>query len=389
MAGAQVQEEQGAFHEPERRSPTRLVSVYGPNARLMRPWEISMNKICLLLMVLALSAAADPAQPPANPEASPEARAILKYIQGLTARTDKRVLSGQFTDCGAKASVSAAIFGQIQQRTGECPAILGVDYANWYDGQISSAAPNAAAIQQWRQGGLVQIEVHCGDPFRTNLAVSGLRDRNVDMAPLLDPESPAHTNWMRELDRMATGLQQLRDARVVVLWRPFHEMNGGWFWWGAQKPEVMIRLWRQMFDYFTQDRHLNNLLWVYAPNHGDHTADYYPGDHYADLVGVDAYTDFVDPEHIKGTAELLALPKPFGFAEFGPHDPFNPPGDYDYLRFIDGVQKNFPRAVWFLSWHGNWGLTTNQNVTALLHHPWVVSRADLPMVAGLRKEAGH
>ena len=336
-----------------------------------------MLKFLLPALLLTLNAVAAPDQPPADPAASPAARSVLKYIQGLSARPDKRLLSGQFTDFGPKASDASRIFDRIQQRTGSSPAILGVDYIAW-DGSVASAAPNAAALQQWQHGGLVAIEAHCANPFRTNLAVSGLRDQNVDVAPLLDPQSPAHAVWMRELDQMAAGLQQLRDAGVVVLWRPFHEMNGGWFWWGAKKPDVFIQLWRQMFVYFTEQKHLDNLLWVYAPNHGEHTADYYPGDRYADLVGVDAYTDFVNPEHIKGTAEVLALPKPFGFAEFGPHNPFDPPGDYDYLRFIDGVQKHFPQTAWFLAWQGNWSLTTNQNVTELLHHPWIINRAGLP-----------
>jgi mannan endo-1,4-beta-mannosidase len=187
---------------------------------------------------------------------------------------------------------------------------------------------------------------------------------------------------MTELDQIAAGLQELRDAGVVVLWRPFHEMNGGWFWWGAQKPGVFIRLWREMFDYFTHEKKLNNLLWVYGPNHGGKTVDYYPGDSYVDLVGVDAYGDTVDPEHFKGTAELRRLPKPFGFSEFGPHGPVHPPGNYDYLRFINGVEKNFPETVFFMAWSVNWGLTTNKSVTELLHHPWMVNRADLPSWTG-------
>jgi len=321
---------------------------------------------------------ADPNQPLANPAASPTARAELTYIQGLAARPDKRVLSGQFTDCGDRASGSAAVFERIQQRSGGIPAILGVDYANWGDGGIAFAAPNAAAIQHWRHGGLVAIEVHCADPFRTNLTVSDLRDQDVDVTPLLDPQAPARAAWMQELDQMAAGLQQLRAAGVVVLWRPFHEMNGGWFWWGAKEPAVFIPLWRQMFNYFTKEKHLDNLLWVYAPNHGDHTADYYPGDHYVDLVGVDAYKDFVDTNHIKGTVAVLALPKPFGFAEFGPHDTFHPPGDYDYRRLIEGVQTNFPRTAWFMAWNANWGLATNNYVGELLHHPWVVNRGEVP-----------
>jgi hypothetical protein len=43
----------------------------------------------------------------------------------------------------------------------------------------------------------------------------------------LNPDSETHLRWMKELDQLADGLQQLKDAGVVVLWRPFHEMNGG------------------------------------------------------------------------------------------------------------------------------------------------------------------
>ncbi len=57
----------------------------------------------------------------------------------------------------------------------------------------------------------------------------GLRDRTVDLAALLDEKSASHAGWMKELDRVAEGLEQLKQAEVVVLWRPFHEMNGDWF----------------------------------------------------------------------------------------------------------------------------------------------------------------
>ena len=337
------------------------------------------QSVALLILCLSLNALADGHQQPANTNASFAAQAVLKYIQGLQGRADKRLLSGQFTDFGTNArSSTEKVFGQIQQRTGCTPAILGVDYADWHDGSIAAAEPNAAALGQWRHGGLVTITAHFFNPLRTNAPAGGLRDKGVDIKPLLDPASPAHAVWLHELDDIAAGLQQLRDAGVVVLWRPFHEMNGGWFWWGAKKPAVFIALWRQMFDYFTTQKKLDNLLWIYAVNTGGRTADFYPGDGYVDLVGVDAYTDDVDAQHIAGTVELLRLPKPFGLSEFGPHGPFHPPGNYNYLRFMNGVETNFPQAVFFQSWSVGWGLATNQNVTALLHHPWVVNRADLP-----------
>jgi mannan endo-1,4-beta-mannosidase len=185
---------------------------------------------------------------------------------------------------------------------------------------------------------LVTISAHVPNP--ANARGGGLRDKGVHLSDLLDARSVTHERWKRELDTLAAGLKELEDADVVVLWRPFHEMNGGWFWWGAQEPDAFIAVWRNMFDYFTKAKQLNNLLWVYSPNHGERTAAYYPGDKYADLVGLDAYTDFIDPEHIKGYTEVAKLSKPFGFTEYGPHGAHNSPGDYDYLKFLAGIKKN-------------------------------------------------
>ncbi len=105
---------------------------------------------------------------------------------------------------------------------------------------------------------------------------------------------------------------------------------------------------------------------------------FYAGDAYVDIVGLDAYTDVVDPKHILGYPELARLPKPFGFTEFGPHGPHTPPGDYDYRRFRDGIEANFPRTSFFPCWDGKWGLGRNMQTKALLDHPWIINREDLP-----------
>jgi mannan endo-1,4-beta-mannosidase len=157
-----------------------------------------------------------------------------------------------------------------------------------------------------------------------------------------------------------------------------NEMNGGWFWWGAQAPDRFVKVWHHMFDYFTKTKGLHNLLWVYGPNHGPNTAKYYPCDSRVDLVGLDAYTDFVDRQHIKGYEEIVALPKPFGFTEYGPHGPQNPPGDYDYRRFVAGLRTEFPKTCFFMSWNGKWSLATNQFTKELLDDPAIVNREDLP-----------
>jgi mannan endo-1,4-beta-mannosidase len=330
-----------------------------------------------LVLCLLFSCSAADALEPANPNANPKARAILNYLHSLGARQDKRLVSGQFIGFGRGTNLH--LMHEIHERTGQWPALLGTDYADFARGSLTSQAPNQAAIEYWKAGGLVTISVHLYNP--ANPTGGGLRDQGVDLNSLLSPEGDTHARWMQELDLIAAGLQELKEAGVVVLWRPFHEMNGGWFWWGAKDPETFIKLWRHMFEYLTKVKGLDNLLWVYSPNHGDKTAAYYAGNHYVDLVGLDAYTDFVDPGHIKGYADVAKIEKPFGFTEYGPHGSHDPPGDYDYRQFLDSVKKNFPNAVFFMSWDAKWSLARNNNVEEMLSDSWIVNRDALP--AGL------
>jgi mannan endo-1,4-beta-mannosidase len=331
------------------------------------------NIFCLLLMA-GLVSACHTATRPANPSSNAQTKAVLDYFHSLEPRTDKRLMSGQFSNFGNGANLG--LMTNIFNQTGHWPAIFGADYANFRAGGLTVDLPDKSAIAYWKQGGLVTISTHLYNPANTN--GYGLRDKGVDLNLILAGDSDTHKRWMRELDQIAAGLQQLKGAGVVVMWRPFHEMNGDWFWWCNQDPDTFIKLWRQMFDYFTKTKGLDNLLWVYSPNHGERTEAYYPGDRYVDLIGLDAYTDYIDPEHIKGYVEITQIKKPFGFTEFGPHSPSNPPGDYDYLRLLNGIQRNFPRTVFFMSWNAKWSLASNTNTTELLSQPWIVNREDLP-----------
>jgi len=336
----------------------------------------------IVAILLVVSTGSIHALEPADPKANAKARAILNYLERLPQRTDKRLLSGQFTDCGPNANLG--LCREIHEKTGHWPAIVGLDYADFAKGGLEYKTVNRVAIEYAMKGGLVTISAHLFNP--ANPKSRGPWERGGDLQKLLTPGNEAHDRWMKELDIMAAGLKELQDAGVVVLWRPFHEMNGGWFWWGAKEPDTFIRVWRHMFDYFTKTKGLNNLLWVYSPNHGEKTAAYYAGDQYVDIVGLDAYTDFVDPQHIRGYDAVAKLPKPFAFTEFGPHGPHNPPGDYDYRRFLDGVQKHFPKTTFVLAWSNKWSLGRNQNTKQLLEHPWLVNREDLPDAFAAQKK---
>ena len=337
---------------------------------------LSSLRLVLATCLLTTAAFAGPIPSPANPNASPKAQRILAFIAGLEGRPGRHILTGQFL--GYATQDSRDLPQTIHRETGCWPAMIGVDYADFNRGTVSPDQPDATAIAYWRKGGLVTVSTHLYNP--TAKSGYGLRDHGVDLNSLLVPGTEANRRWRHELDLIADGLGRLQKAGVVVLWRPFHEMNGNWFWWGHQPPEAFIRLWRDMFDYFTKTRHLDNLLWVYAPNHGSDTAAYYPGDAYVDIVGLDSYTTHVDPAHIPGYAEEARLPKPWGFTEFGPTGLLGarPSGNFDYRKFAEGMARHFKRSTFFLCWDANWSPANNRFAREFYQNPEMLNREDLP-----------
>src|SRR5262249_37605715 len=153
------------------------------------------------------------------------------------------------------------------------------------------------------------------------------------------------------------GIQLLQDQGVVLLWRPFHELNGGWFWWGNRDTTQFKNVWKHMFDYFTNVKHLNNVLWVYNvwAGSGNITA-YYPGAGYVDIVSLDGYSD-----GIAGFAgdykQLETLNKPFAIAELGSGSATGG-GDpnYDLAGFIADIKSSLPRTCYWMQWENTWSM---------------------------------
>ncbi len=162
---------------------------------------------------------------------------------------------------------------------------------------------------------------------------------------LFDTASLIHADWCAQVDRVAAHLVRLRDAGVPILWRPYHEMNGAWFWWGKQ-PEHFCRLWRMLRQRMQEIHHLDNLLWVWNPNAprdtpGDEAgtyADYYPGGDVVDILAADVYhNDFRDSHH----DDLLAMAegRPIALGEVG------------HLPSQETLDRQ-PHWAWIMPWGG-------------------------------------
>jgi mannan endo-1,4-beta-mannosidase len=213
--------------------------------------------------------------------------------------------------------------------TGKYPAMRGLDFMNNdFDGVVERA-------EAWHEkGGLVTICWHTGvygSGYRESL------DDDPDYDKLLTEGTEEYDGMIASWDRAAEALSRLRDDGICVLWRPFHEFDGQWFWWGKGGADNFIRLWRLMYDYFTGEKQLHNLIWVLGYS-GDVKDGWYPGDEYCDVIGSDTYDNSTNLKAWE-RLEALGTGKPMAFHECG-----NVPS-------VDSFEADGDLWSWFMVWH--------------------------------------
>ena len=146
-----------------------------------------------------------------------------------------------------------------------------------------------AALTHIERGGIVTFSWHPHNPYTGGNAWDISSKEAV--ASVLEG-GVRHDEFILWLRRTADFFESLGD--VAVIFRPWHENLGSWFWWGGElcTAEQYRELFRMTHRYFTLERHLDNILWCYSPNGPIHPKDYmsrYPGDECVDILGTDIY----------------------------------------------------------------------------------------------------
>jgi hypothetical protein len=167
------------------------------------------------------------------------------------------------------------------------------------------------------------------------------------------------------------------------MWRPYHEMNGDWFWWGGryEGKYTTAALYKQIFDRMVKVHKLNNLIWVWSVDRpsqpGREFDKYYPGTKYLDILAIDIYGNDFNQAYYDG---LIALSegKPVTLAEVG-----NPPSP--------DILKKQPDWVYWVVWAGMTRGTSPADYDKLLNYPKALFLEDPAYVNGAteyRKECG-
>jgi mannan endo-1,4-beta-mannosidase len=322
---------------------------------------------------------------PANPELSANGRAILRYLALLPTHTNNRVVLGHQVTFTAQ-DYQEQVVG-LHTLTGHWPGILSFGYdEDWNRPLAKVPTITEYALKYWEAGGLVKVKWAPANPWTKGRDID---TSNVDMKDLHTPGTAANQTWMSWFDDAAAGLAQLRDAGVVVLYRPFSEMNGGWKWYGTRNcsREDYLQMWRFHFDYFTRVKGLNNLIWVYESDAGMHDSVavdyYYPGDDFVDVVSHNMFSDTWDlPYDLERICR--DYPKVYAISQAGPGRTMRD-GSWDNMIMIDMIRRHYKRCSYSVVWcswgrdssKAHMGIIDNRNPQQLIADPWIVTREKL------------
>lgn len=178
----------------------------------------------------------------------------------------------------------------VHKHTGKWPAMNCVDFIHM--GEEYANYDNMDAMQDWYDNnGLIlgcwhwRVPVSEGNTARDFYAQNN--KFNVANATVAGTWENAYLE--EDIQNLITVLQQFKDRNIPVIWRPFHEAAGGWFWWGTGSGEDYVKLWQWMFNKLVKEARLNNLIWVWTTEMDDDS--WYPGDDYVDIIGRDIYNN--------------------------------------------------------------------------------------------------
>ena len=206
----------------------------------------------------------------------------------------------------------------VKDVCGKHPALFGWEMSKLGKYPHNIDTVDFKQMQAWikvayRMGGVNTISWHL-DNFVTGGDSWDVGERVV--ATIL-PGGVHHAAYLRKLDLFADYVRGLKTGflfrkSIPIIFRPFHEHTGSWFWWGSDHctPEEYKELWRFTVKYLRDEKALHNLLWCYSPDvfrDEEHYLERYPGDGYVDILGLDDYHDVGDNGNIRDLTRRLGM----------------------------------------------------------------------------------
>ncbi len=199
----------------------------------------------------------------------------------------------------------------IKKTTGNDPGILGSDFMfitdkdnpsnNWYVQQENKIIQDTK--DAYAKGMINTFCWHLREPYNEKSFYSAdmTSEQRTDAFKSLAPGGKFNDWYKKKLDKVASVVSNLKDTngkQIPIIFRPFHEFDGNWFWWGASycTAEEYISVYRFTVNYLRDTKNVHNILYAFSPDNSYTTSSSYlsryPGDDYEDILGMDNYGDF-------------------------------------------------------------------------------------------------
>lgn len=263
-----------------------------------------------------------------------------------------------------------------KELVGDYPAIFGFDLGGieMGDSKNLDSVPfewiREEAIRHFERGGIVTFSWHPRNPNNGGTAwvvnSQMLTDEEQNTVASILPGGEKHEKfqgWMNNVSDFLASIKTADGKPVPFIFRPWHEYNGSWFWWGEAEttPEQYKGLWNMLQD------HVNsvlptNVVWAFSPNLDgrwteERFLEKYPGDDRVDLIGEDAYQWGTEEMFKLGTTADLdflnafaqKVGKPLALTECGYQ---NSPDPTWWTRVLKPIMDQYPIS-YFLPWR-NW-----------------------------------
>lgn len=306
-----------------------------------------------------------------NPDASESTKRLYNYLCDVYG---KHIISGQQEYCGSHnynqwndpdtyIKDNEAEFEYLLEHTGKQPAIRGLDFltynttTTWRDD-----APERTIEWVNEYGGIASVSWHWSVPLEkgSTEAAFYVESANPTFTTFSISKALEEGTWENEvlladIDYIAEQLKKLQAADVPILWRPLHEAEGAWFWWGAEGPENCKKLYRLLYDKLTNEHGLNNLIWQWTSSTSPNSAAWYPGDDVVDMVTYDKYNAK------DGLPNLSSLASTFySLVQSTEGEKIVAMSENDTIPSLENLLNDKAAWLYFCPWYMNY-LTSEQN----------------------------
>lgn len=283
-------------------------------------------------------------QLPVNKNASKEARELLQYLEEIAG---KQIISGQHTQ-----TIPMEEIAYIKGITGKEPKLRGfellsyspnINYNDASEPCLTEVYENRGTLEEalkWgkQTNGIITFSFHWFSPLGGRDKAFYSEHTDYDPERVLIEGTEERKAFFSDLAKIAELLKPFNEEHIPVLWRPFHESDGTWFWWGRKGPKVAAELYKLVYHLFVDEYHLDNLLWVWNCR----LKEGYPGDEYVDVISVDIYLDKYNKTDYKDEYEKLieetTANKVCALAEIG------------YLPDIEMLSESKVPFAYFMTW---------------------------------------